>query len=114
MNKDTLILADGTVVELESGASLNSMSVLFSNKEEMESTWNMLTDSNLAEVQIKNKNGLVVANYTNLVLVNETSVINEDGTILTHFKLREKTQIELDVEELKSDMVALNEVLGDV
>ncbi len=110
--KDKLILADGTVIDLEVGASLSSIGVLSESKEKMLETWNLLTDENLKTVQVKNGNDLVVANYTNLTLVSETSRIQGDGTVYTRFNMREKTQEELDIEELKEDMQALNETIG--
>lgn len=110
--KDKLILADGTIIELETGASLSSLGVLSESKEKMLETWELLTVDNLATAQIKNGNDLVVANYTNLVLVSETSKIQSDGTVYTRFHLREKTQEELMLEELTADMQALNETIG--
>ena len=110
--KDTLILKDGTVIELETGASLSSIGVLSGTKAAMIETWDKLTKENLAAVQVKNGDGLVVANYENLVLVSETSTIKSNGSILTNFNLREKTQEELDIAELQADMSALNEALG--
>jgi len=109
--KDILILKDGTTIELETGASIGALTVLSETKSEMFEKWDKFTSDNLAEVVVKNGDGVVVANYSNLVLISETSVVNADGTIKTVFNLREKTNIELDVEELKSDMDAINNVL---
>lgn len=111
--KDILILKDGTTIELETGASIGALTVLSETKSEMLEKWDKFTSDNLAEVVVKNGDGVVVANYSNLVLVSETSVVNADGTIKTVFNLREKTNIELDVEALKSDMDAINEALED-
>lgn len=110
--KDKMILSDGTVIELEAGASLSSIGVLSETQEKMLETWKLLNDENLKTVQVKNGNDLVVANYTNLTLVSETSKIQSDGTVYTRFNLHEKTQEELDIEELKGDMQALNETIG--
>lgn len=109
---DKMILADGSIIELEAGASLSSLGVVSENKEKMLETWNLFTKENLKSVQVQNGSGLVVANYTNLVLVSETSAVNADGTVHTKFNVREKTQAELDLEELKADMQALNETIG--
>ena len=116
---DILQLKDGQQIQLQSGASLSAMSVLSENKQTMVETWDKLTDENLSDVQILNGSELVVGIYTNLTLVSETSTINEDGTILTRFNLREKTQQELEMEELKnavsdlqSDMEVINETVG--
>ena len=94
MSKDTLVLKDGTVVELEAAASLNNVTTVFPDKEAFFAVWDKLTEENLLEVKVKNSAGLTVGNYTDLVLVNETSAIQEDGTILTSFNFREKDAVE--------------------
>lgn len=111
--KDTLILKDGSIIELETGASIGALTVLSETKSEMVEKWDKFTSYNLAEVVVKNGDSVVVANYSNLMLVSETSTVNKDGTIKTVFNLRQKTDIELDVEELKSDMDSINEALED-
>lgn len=98
MNKDKLIMKDGTEIELETGASLGSLGVMSTDKAAMVSTWDRLTTENLSEVQIKNGDGLVVGSYTRLVLVSETSKVQADGSILTYYNIREKTDIEKQLE----------------
>ena len=93
--KDTLILNDGSVIELEAGASLSDLQVVSTDKAAMVTTWDKFIADNLAQVQVKNGDGLTVGNYTDLVLVSETSVIQTDGTILTTYNLREKSAVEL-------------------
>lgn len=98
MNKDKLIIKDGTEIELETGASLGILGVLSTDKAAMVSTWDRLTAENLSEVQIKNGDGLVVGSYTGLVLVSETSTVQADGSILTCYNVREKTELEKQLE----------------
>lgn len=93
--KDTLILKDGSVIELEAGASLSALRVVSTDKTAMVTTWDKFIADNLAQVQVRNGDGLTVGNYTDLVLVSETSVIQTDGTILTTYNLREKSAVEL-------------------
>lgn len=92
--KDTMILHDGTTIELEAGASLGDIRVAAPDRAAMAATWAKLTPENLATVQIKNGDGLVVGNYTDLVLDSETSVVASDGAVLTSYHLREKTDLE--------------------
>ena len=103
--KDKLILKDQTTLEIEAGASLSSITVLSSTKEEMIEKWDKLTKENLSSVEIKNSEDVLIARYENLILVNETSTILEDGTISTSFNLREKT----DVEKLQEEVSSLGE-----
>ena len=98
--KDTLILKDGTVIGLEAGASLCALQVLSADKDSMVSTWDKLTKDNLTSVQIKNGEGEVIGNDTDLLLVSETSMVQEDGCILTTYNLRQKTEMEKLLERL--------------
>lgn len=92
---DKLILANGTEIEIESGAVLSAIKVVFADKDSMVETWDAMTDENLKTVQIADSNGSVIAEYTDLVLDHVSSTEQEDGTILTTFALREKTEVEL-------------------
>ena len=103
MNKDKLILKNGHEIELEAGASLGALQVLSADRAVMLATWELLTPDNLAAVQIKNGAGLTVGTYTDLVLASETSVVASDGTILTTYSLRPKT----DVERLEEKVAAV-------
>ena len=94
MNKDKLILKNGHEIELEAGASLGALQVLSADRAAMLATWELLTPDNLSQVQIKNGAGLTVGTYTNLVLASETSVVAPDGTVLTTYSLRPKTDVE--------------------
>lgn len=93
--KNILVLKDGAEIKLETGASLPDMKVLSDTKQDMVSVWNKLTEANLSGVQIKDGAGLTVAAYNDLVLDSETSMENKDGTVLTSFRLRKKTEIEV-------------------
>ena len=91
--KDKLILKNQTEIEIESSASLSDIRVVSNTKYDMISAWDMLTPENLSSVRVVNGDGLTVGNYSDLVLVSETSV-EKDGKIETSFNLREKTEME--------------------
>ena len=111
--KDTLVLKDGSIIELESGSSLSALVVLSSTTEDFVATWNKFTVENLSEVRVKSGSGVVVANYTNLVLVNETSTITDDG-ISTVYKLREKSEIEIRLDAIEAGQEIQNEAIDDL
>lgn len=96
-----LVLADGTKINLESGSSLNSLKVKSDNKASMVENWDKFNKDNLAEITVQNSDGIVIGEYSNCVLDCETSKINADGSILTAFRLREKTETELRLEALE-------------
>ena len=101
MDKDILVLKDGTAVKLEAGASLSNMQVRSANKTGMVNVWDKLTAGNLAKAQVKTGTGLVVGNYTDLELVSEMSIVQPDGHILTSFRLREKDALEKRIEAVE-------------
>lgn len=103
--KDKLILKDQTTLEIEAGATLSAITVLSSTKEEMIEKWDALTKDNLSAVEVKNSDDVTIATYTDLILVSETSVVLEDGSISTEFHLREKT----DIEKLQDEVDGLGE-----
>lgn len=100
--KDTMKLKDGTIIELEAGASLGALQVAAADRATMTAMWAKLTPENLADVQIKNGDGLVVGNYTDLVMESETSTVTTDGTVMTSYHLRPKTDVELLAERVTS------------
>lgn len=105
---DKLILANGSVINIKEGRNLSSIGVVSSTKEEMLSVWDLLTKENLKNVQVKNNDDVIIAKYSNLILENEISKEQEDGSIFTYFRLREKTEVEIlkeEVDALKSSMV---------
>ena len=92
--KDTMILHDGTIIELEAGASLGDIRVVAPDRAAMAATWAKLTPENLSVVQVKTEAGLTAGNYTDLVLDDETSKVAADGTVLTSYRLWPKTDLE--------------------
>lgn len=114
MDKDILVLKDGTAVELEAGASLSNMQVRSANKVGMVNVWDKLTAENLSSVQIKNGSGLTVGNYKDLVLVSETSAVQQDGTVLTFFCLREKDALEKRIEAVEEGQAVQDGAIMDM
>ena len=111
--KDTLILKDGTEIELESYSSLSELKVLSADKADFVKLWDKMTDDNLSDVEIKSGAGVVAAKYTNLTLVNETSSITADG-ILTSFNIREKTDVENRLDALEAGQEVQNTAIDDL
>lgn len=112
--KDTMILKDGTTVELEAGASLAAIQVAAADRTAMMQVWQKLTEENLAEVQIKNGSGLTVGTYTNLMLVSETSTVDADGAVTTTYNLREKSAIEKRLDSVETGQKIQDGAIGDL
>lgn len=112
--KDVMILKDGTTIELEEAASMSALRVLSADKIAMVATWDKLTENNLEAVQVKNGAGLVVGNYTALMLVSEISVVQEDGSILTSYNLREKTTVEKRLDSVEAGQEIQDGAINDL
>ena len=112
--KDTLTLKDGTIIKMESGASLSDIKILSDSMEAMIVVCNSMTTDNLAKVTVKNSDGVVVGRYSDLIFVNETSTIQGDGTVLTSFNLREKTDTEKRLDAMESGQQTQDEAIGDL
>lgn len=56
----------------------------------------------------------MVGNYTDLVLVSETSVIATDGAVLTTYSLREKTAEEKRLDALETGMAVQDGAINDL
>ena len=94
MNKDKLILKNGAEIELEAGAYIGALQVLSADRAAMLATWELLTQDNLSQVQVKSGDGRIVGTHTDLVLASEASVVASDGTVLTTYSLRPKSDVE--------------------
>lgn len=114
MKKDVLELKNGTTIELESGARLKDIVVVSPDKTTMMSIWGELEENNLSEVRVRNEAGITVGRYTDLLLVSETSIIQEDRSIRTSFYLREKTNTEKRIDLLESGQEMQNGAIDDL
>lgn len=112
--KDTMILKDGTTIELEAGASLGAIQVSESDRSAMLRTWEKLTEENLAEVKIQNGSGLTVGIYKDLILVSETSVVSTDGVVTTTYSLRGKTEVEKRLDNVEAGQAIQDEAIVDL
>ena len=112
--KDTMILKDGTTIELEAGASLGAIQVSESDRSAMLRTWEKLTEENLAEVKIQNGSGLTVGIYKDLILVSETSAVSTDGAVTTTYSLRGKTEVEKRLDNVEAGQAIQDEAIVDL
>lgn len=114
MNKDKMILKDNTTIELEAGAYLSNIQVVAADRAGMMAIWEKMTADNLSSVQIQTGDGLTVGTYTDLVLVSETSTVSPDGSVLTSYRLREKTDEEKRLDALEEGQEVLDGAVNDL
>ena len=111
--RDKLILKNGSEIKIEFGASLSDIRVVSDTKYDMLTTWDMLTPENLSYVRVVNGDGLTVGNYSDLVLVSETSE-EKYGKIETSFNLREKTETEKRLDSLENSREVQDGAISDL
>lgn len=112
--KDKLILKDNTTIELEAGSSLANIQVAAADRADMVEIWGKLTEDNLSSVQIQTGAGLTVGTYTDLMLVSETSTVAADGSVLTSYHLRKKTDEEKRLDALEEGQAVLDGAVNDL
>lgn len=112
--KDKMILKDNTTIELEAGAYLTNIQVVAADRAGMVEIWKKMTDDNLSNVQIQTGDGLTIGTYTDLVLVSETSTVSPDGTVLTSYHLREKTDEEKRLDALEEGQTVQDGAISDL
>lgn len=111
---DKIIFKNNAEVDLQAGGSLGALQVLSVNKAAMIATWEQMTSDNLSEVKIKNEAGLIVGNYTDLILESETSVEQLDGSILTTYRVREKTDTEKRLDAIENGQQTQDGAIEDM
>lgn len=114
MSKDKIILSNGSEIQIESGASLRDIRVLFPDRPSMLAVWTEMTEENLSEVTVRNGDGITVGRYESLILENETSKVLKDGSVLTSFRLREKTDMEKRMDAAESGQEMLVGAVDDL
>lgn len=111
---DKMILKDSTEIKLQAGASLSAVTVKLDSKDAMLQVWKAMTAENLTEVKFQNDAGATIGEYTDLVLVSETSRETSDGTVQTTFSFREKTDTEKRLDALEEGQAVQDEAINDL
>ncbi|MDR1718199.1 MAG: hypothetical protein LBS20_20390 [Prevotella sp.] len=113
MDKDKMILNDGTIIELETGASLTGITTIFPDWTAAASIMPKLTEENLSKVEVQNGEGLNRGNYTDLVMQPGSWEVKSDGLYMT-ISLREKTDIEKRLDKVESGQEVQAGAIGEL
>lgn len=117
MEKDKLVLADNTTIELETSQGISALSCNVESISEASKLWEKFTQENLRDVTIKNADDLTIGKYPDMVLDHITGADNADGTVQITFSLRSKSIEELLTERvsaLESGQQTQDEAIGDL
>lgn len=113
MNKEKMILNDGTTINLETGASLTELTTVFTDWTAAASIMPKLTEENLSKVEVQNGEGLNRGNYTDLVLQPGSWEEKADGLYIT-ISLREKTEVEKRLDAVESSQETQDGAISDL
>ena len=118
MEKDKMILKDGTAIELEAAASLGSMQAVFPDMEAVGAFWDKCTDENLSEIKITNGEGLTVGTYHDMRLQAPALILEKTvGGIQATFGLRQMTDYEKLAVQVQANTEAVSvheDAIGDM
>ena len=107
---EILLLNDGTEIVIEEGSTLNTLIFLVDSYSDLETLANKLSDTNLSDVKLI-KNGEVRGQYYKMALktpyFSVTKLTNDKIKIV--FGLRNKTEQELQEEEIQEAITYLND-----
>ena len=107
---EILLLNDGTEIAIEEGSTVNSLSVLVDYYSDIETLDKSLSDSNLSFVKIL-KDGEIRSQFSKMALKSPNYSITrlENDKIKVVFGLRNKTEQEMQEEEIQSAITYLTD-----
>lgn len=111
---DKITLTNNTEIEVLQMSSIGSITVLAADVAAIQALKDQLTADNLEEVAIKNDAGNTVGIYEGLVLQDNWTIRWTDDGILTTFGLREKTEVEKQMEAFKAEQAIQNGAIDDL
>lgn len=111
---DKIILKNNAEIEVLQMPSLSNITVSVADVTAIQTLKDQLTADNLEEVTIKNDAGNTTGIYASLVLQEPWTIKWTDDGILTTFGLREKTDIEKQMETINKEQSVQNGAIEDL
>ncbi len=106
--KEKIVLKDGTVYDIENGASENLVQIPIQSVYEFPEIYNKFTESNLESYQIQNAAGLTCATRKNKYLAN--AVVEERKLdVLVTFNLADVDMVQKQLDKLIYDLGIIKE-----
>lgn len=101
-------MKDGTMYQIENGASENQVQVVLQSVDEFPGVFNKFTESNLESYQIQNAEGLTCTTRTNKYLT-DAVVEERESDVLVTFRLADVDMVQKQLAELKSEVEGVKE-----
>ena len=103
--KEKIVLKDGTMYQIENGASENQVQVVLQNVEEFPGVFKKFTESNLESYQIQNSEGLTCTTRTNKYLA-DAVVEEREADVLVTFRLADVNMVEKRLDAIEAEQEA--------
>lgn len=111
---DKLKFADGTIIDIEDGATLSDVTHIATNEANALFVCGKVTAENVASLQFLHGEA-VTGDYQNVVIVSPTT--REDGegeTVIVRMHFREKTDLEIRVDALEESQDVQDGAIEDI
>ena len=111
---DKLKFVDGTIIEIEEGASLGEVTHIASNEANAMFVCNKVTAENVEHLQFLHGEA-VTGDYQNVIIAAPTT--REDGegeTVIVRMHFREKTDVELRLDALEEGQTVQDGAIKDI
>lgn len=111
---DKLKLMDGTIIDIEDGASLESVTHIATNEANALFVCGKVTAENVASLQFLHGEA-VTGDYQNVIIAAPTTRENGEGeTVIVRMHFREKTDLELRVDALEESQEIQDGAIEDI
>lgn len=111
---DKLKFMDGTIIDIEDGASLYEVTHIASNEANALFVCSKVTAENVASLQFLHGNA-VTGDYQNVIIAAPTTRENGEGeTVIVRMHFREKTDVELRLDALEESQDVQDGAIEDI
>ena len=111
---DKIIIKDNTEINVQKMSSIGNITILAADVAAIQTLKDQMTADNLKEVTIKNDSGNTTGIYEGLILQEPWTIRWTDEGILTTFGLREKTEVEKQMDAFKAEQDIQNGAIDDL
>lgn len=111
---DKLKFADGTIIDIEEGATLSNITHIASNEANALYVCGKVTAENVASLQFLHGEA-VTGDYQNVVIAAPTTREDgEEGAVIVRMHFREKTELEIRVDALEEGQTVQDGAIEDI
>ena len=111
---DKLKFVDGTIIDIEDGASLGEVTHIATNEANAMYVCGKVTAENVASLQFLHGEA-VTGDYQNVIIAAPTTRENGEGeTVIVRMHFREKTELELRVDALEESQEVQDGAIEDI